>query len=1853
MRKITLLLFLLFLGVSLNAQTYLQEDFNTNIPATWTITDAGSATGDSWVSGFQNGQSLDGTNGAFIDDDAAGSASILLETLTTPAFDSSGSTAIFLDFIQYFNTGGGDFASVEVFDGTNWVEVLNQTTDVGSYATPDEQHIDITAYANANMQVRFVYDDNNIWGYYWMIDNVVIYNAACPNPSDFELVNATATEANFTWNNGGTETNWEVVVQSAGTGIPTTNGDPTTTTTYTASGLTAQTNYEAYLRADCGGDYSIWVGPITFATECTTFVAPYTQDFENAGTIPLCWVTSGGEDWQFSDVTGLNHIGNNGVITGNTLSNGYFAWVDSSGSQDPAILVSPLVDVSGLTTPSISFYEISNNEGFASSQLDVEVWDGAAWNLMATYNTNTFGWEKKTINISTLTITGNVQARFTFSEPTPGDFYDDIAIDDVTFDELPNCVNPSNLSAANITSTSADISWVSNGLESDWEVAIQTAGTGSPITDGDATTVNPYAASGLSPATNYEVYVRSVCGADKSDWIGPFNFTTECAVFTAPYTQNFENSGNIPLCWSMSGGEDWNFSNDPGFDHIGNNGVLTGNTSSGGYYAWVDSSGAEAPATLMSPLVDVSTLATPTLMFFIISDNEGATNAQLDVEVWDGANWIPMAIYNTNTNGWELQTLDLSGLTITGPVQARFIFSEVLTPSDFYDDIAIDDVVFDNMPTCSSVTNLASNNLSLTSTEISWTETGTATNWNIEYGPAGFTPGTGTVINTTTNPLVLTGLTADTAYGFYIQADCGATDGTSIWMGPGSFFTGYCESIPTSNDGTGVGNVTVGTTAFTSAGDVTYENHTSPTVSVFQGVNTNVQITFETGYTYDTVIWIDFDDNLVFDATEIVYQGVSANPNPTTLDASFIMPATAPLGQHRMRIGTSDFMDTPDPCYSGSYGVTLDFTLDIQMLTCTLPEATFTVVPDCANDEISVNVDVTSIGDATTLTITNDYDGTTTSVSGNGNYPVGPFPLNQDVNIYLTNDQNTDCVISSGLINLPACAPDNDNCANPTNFLANTDDTCTNTISGTLFGATGSAEVNDCTGTANDDVWFSFEAVSESHSVQLSNITGPTTFLSLGLYEGSDCNNLTNLGCTTTNNISIDGLTIGTTYYVRIYTFNSEDYQDVNFDLCVITTPPPITTSTDEYTVEELVNDVLIDSPCSNISNITWSTGTDFGSTNGIGYFEANGSSFPFESGIVMTTGDVLNAPGPETGSLGDGSFTWPGDTDLEAAIPGVQSNNASILEFDFVPFADEMSFDFIFAAEEYGTFQCSFSDAFAFLLTDTVTGITTNIAVVPGTTTPISVYTIRDNAYNNSCSSENPELFGEYYGPGGLPELSSPTNFIGRTVPITAFSTVIPNRLYHIKLVIADDKDTALDSAVFFAASSFQIGEVDLGEDILLATGNANCEGDAVTLDVGVDIPDNTVVTWYTFADGIQEAIPGENGATIDITETGTYIVEIVINNNFSCFATDQITVEFFPNPIINDSPIIYGCDSTNDGMATFDLTVNEAIIIGTQTDIILSYYETEQDAIDQVNPITTPTAYDSIATTIYVSAENTVTGCISVDSFEIDLSPKPIVTQPEDVEGCDDDGDGSSIFDLTANEASIIANASDYNFTYHLTLADAETNTDAILTPTAYQSNPTTVYVRVENATTGCFETTALNLVLADSPETVFDSNIVYEVCPNASSPITVTATGVNYNASEVTVKWYNEGVLIAGANSLALNTVVSPGTYTIEVTIIDSGCTASEDVEVSELESCVIPQGISPNGDNKNDFFDLSSFDVQRLEIFNRYGTKVYSKANYSNEWFGQSQDGDELPVGTYYYVMKYQGGKVKTSWVYINR
>ena len=86
---------------------------------------------------------------------------------------------------------------------------------------------------------------------------------------------------------------------------------------------------------------------------------------------------------------------------------------------------------------------------------------------------------------------------------------------------------------------------------------------------------------------------------------------------------------------------------------------------------------------------------------------------------------------------------------------------------------------------------------------------------------------------------------------------------------------------------------------------------------------------------------------------------------------------------------------------------------------------------------------------------------------------------------------------------------------------------------------------------------------------------------------------------------------------------------------------------------------------------------------------------------------------------------------------------------------------------------------------------------------------------------------------------------------------------------------------------------------------------------------------------------------------------------------------------------------------------------------------------------------------------------------------------------------------------------------------------------------------------------------------------------------------------------------------------------------------------------LSACTIPKGFSPNGDGNNDTWDLSAFDVRKVEVYNRYGLKVYSKTSYIDEWGGKADNGNDLPTGTYYFMIEFNDRPSETGWVYINR
>jgi gliding motility-associated-like protein len=538
-----------------------------------------------------------------------------------------------------------------------------------------------------------------------------------------------------------------------------------------------------------------------------------------------------------------------------------------------------------------------------------------------------------------------------------------------------------------------------------------------------------------------------------------------------------------------------------------------------------------------------------------------------------------------------------------------------------------------------------------------------------------------------------------------------------------------------------------------------------------------------------------------------------------------------------------------------------------------------------------------------------------------------------------------------------------------------------------------------------------------------------------------------------------------------------------------------ITVDTNTYAVPELVTEVLVNKSCVPVSNITWRTGTDFGSTNGIGHFDNTNSEFPLSSGVILSTGNVSNSPGPNTSELSDGAATWTGDSDLEATLLAagikMKSTNATVLEFDFIPFSSNFNFNFVFASEEYGNFQCQFSDAFAFLLTNKSTGVTTNLAVVPNTTIPISVVTIRESLFNSSCPSENPDYFGVFNG--GSNAAASATNFNGQTVNMSASSnSLIPNTTYHIKLVIADRQDSQSDSAIFLGANSFNVGQDVLGPDLTIADQTAICDQGTHTLVSGL----NPAI--YSFAWTYNGNTIGGNTADLLVSQPGVYGLTYTIIATSCPVTTDFITIEYYAPIVTPDPSDLFHC-STGETNATFDLSFNTPIvnIPGTQ----ISYHSSANEAIVGTNPlpIIYPIPSANLPATVWVRIEDLATSCVTTKTFQVGLTPQPIANQPSDINLCETAA-GTNVADFTIDSqtTTILGGQSPtiYAVSYYLTAFDADNQTNPIDTTIPFNSGNATIFARIQTITDPtCFSTTNFKLIIILRP--VVDQRVNQYVC------------------------------------------------------------------------------------------------------------------------------------------------------------
>ena len=388
-------------------------------------------------------------------------------------------------------------------------------------------------------------------------------------------------------------------------------------------------------------------------------------------------------------------------------------------------------------------------------------------------------------------------------------------------------------------------------------------------------------------------------------------------------------------------------------------------------------------------------------------------------------------------------------------------------------------------------------------------------------------------------------------------------------------------------------------------------------------------------------------------------------------------------------------------------------------------------------------------------------------------------------------------------------------------------------------------------------------------------------------------------------------------------------------------------TVTPNVDAQDLILNSLIGNPNFPASNFVVSSGTNFGDVNGLGTFNYVGTNFNFDQGLVLSTGDVTFIAGPNINQLSYGSQSWPGDADLDALF-GFNTNNASSLEFDFVADVESVSLDFLMASEEYDeTFQCSFADTFAFILTNLNTGVSENLAVVPGTTTPIAVTTVH-NGQTTACPAVNEAFFDRYnYLPFNSPE-SSPIDFNGQTKVFMLMGDLDIGSSYSIKIVIGDALDTVFDSALFVRNDSFgafpSIDQPPVAVVVEDADENGTEVFDLTSNEAAMlgSVDTNVYSFVFTYHSNLSDAESGSNAISNPEAYTNTSAIETIFvrmtNPYTGTSITDsfQITIDadllsvddleldtltLYPNPVI-DQLFIYTSTSQIENVEVYTIT-------------------------------------------------------------------------------------------------------------------------------------------------------------------------------------------------------------------------------------------------------------------------------------------------------------------------------------------
>lgn len=767
--------------MTLTTTTPLREDFEqldaNTIPSCWLRT-------DTYVSGSTVRPSVVASNAY------EGSKSLYFYTTSTyksniiATPELSNINTLRVNF--YVKTSSATYTptlfAVGVLEGDTGFVAIDTIAVTTTY---EPYEVQFGGYSGNGTRIAFKsYKSGSSYAY---VDNVVVSPIpSCQSPINVTIADSTitATTANISWTSRGTETSWKIVVSDSLVANPdSVNGSMIATNPYTATGLTPNTPYYVYVKANCGGgDMSEWSRVASFRTGCAPVSTMATESFEEyaANAVPFCWQ-------QVETYTAGSTVYPCVVsVDGHTGSKSLQLYTYATGSVYSSIIATP--EFNNLDTLRVRFYAKTarNNE---PALFAVGVMEGDTAFVAIDTITLTTSYPSDPYEVRFNNYNGNASRIAFYCSKTTGASF--VYIDDVTVDGIPSCSAIVGLGDSSVTEDGAAIYWTSVGSESEWNLIVSdTAVTDFSSWEPMLVSENPFVVGGLNSNTLYYVYVQAVCDTnDVSAWSAVHNFYTQCGSFTVPFSENFDgltgtssisSFSSVPRCWefiytgSSTGYAPHVYTGSYAPNASNNSLALTAGTA--------ETYGENTYAILPQMTGDLSGNVL-TFSYKMESASNGTLSVGYITDVNDATTYVST---NTFTNSTTRTEVEYTFGTI--PVNARIAFR--WSHNSSYYSCGIDDIVLNPAPSCPKPSDVRVINVGHDNADIAWTAGGSESQWNIIVSDSVITDfdNAPNLAGGIGNPYTATGLSATTTYYVYVQADCGNGD-VSAWTRAMTFTT--------------------------------------------------------------------------------------------------------------------------------------------------------------------------------------------------------------------------------------------------------------------------------------------------------------------------------------------------------------------------------------------------------------------------------------------------------------------------------------------------------------------------------------------------------------------------------------------------------------------------------------------------------------------------------------------------------------------------------------------------------------------------------------------------------------------------------------------------------------------------------------------------------------------------------------------------------------------------------------------------------------------------------------------------------------------------------------------------------